>query len=920
MKSNRIGYRLLVSFAISVATGYAQELVASCPASTVGPGTSVTAEFSVSGFEGTATAWVLDSAPPGFTLSSGGNEASVSGTAPTTPGTYTITVEFDYFVQSELARRRHVTVGPPLLTGSCSFTVPPPTPPPPPVPSLVITGTCPANAMSPGSVINIPLTVSGGSGNYSWSIDSTSGFSLSSTTGSTVYIQGTVGTASTVFTVTVVDTGEKASPAAFTCPIKVTPAALSITGTCPAGAIAAGSPVSIPLGAAGGSGNYSWTISSSNSGLTLSSTTGNSVAVQGTAPGAGQYSFSVTVTDVATGATAAFRCALTVSVALQITGTCPTSPIVTGTSFSIPLSVSGGSGTYTWTVTGPFSASAMSGSSISISGTPTTTGSFPISVTVNDSSGTLPGTFQCTIQAVSPLAITGPPCPVGGVIQGQAFSIPLSVTGGSGNYAWSINGPAFALLSQNSGASNAITGIAPAAGSYPFSITVADTSNSALTTTYTCALQVALPLTLLTQTLPNAVVGQAYPSTQLSVSGGAPPLSFKVTSGNLPPGLQLGSSSGSITGTATQTGTFPLTVTVTDSAGESSSQSYQILAVSQLIDTTVCPLPTGRELQSYNAPLTATGGTGQYTFSISNSTLLPPGLVLNNNVIVGSPEGPSSTTLSIQVSSGTQTAQPLSCQLTVLGRQPAVTVNGFFVNTGSALLTSSVSLDAPAQQDITGIATLSFTPNVPNSAINDNPQVQFCGGNTGDPLCSSAQQNSSGLLRILPFTIPAGSQSVDLSPVQESNVAGTIQIALSDLMVGGQSLTAPPLQFTIPQTVPTIVSGPQAAITGNILQITSTVSSSTCELTSATAVFHASQGSELEGAGNGSLTSTINLSSLFANFTPFAVSSTHPTGGCAFTLTLPFTITGSPSAVASVDLILNNTVGAAPTATIGLQP
>jgi len=62
--------------------------------------------------------------------------------------------------------------------------------------------------MSPGTAINIPLTVSGGSGQYSWKIDSSSGFTLSSTTGSTVYVQGTVGSVSTVFTVTVIDTGE----------------------------------------------------------------------------------------------------------------------------------------------------------------------------------------------------------------------------------------------------------------------------------------------------------------------------------------------------------------------------------------------------------------------------------------------------------------------------------------------------------------------------------------------------------------------------------------------------------------------------------------------------------------------------------------------------------------------------------------
>jgi hypothetical protein len=405
----------------------------------------------------------------------------------------------------------------------------------------------------------------------------------------------------------------------------------------------------------------------------------------------------------------------------------------------------------------------------------------------------------------------------------------------------------------------------------------------------------------------------------LSVTGGLPPLAFQVSAGNLPPGIQLDSSSGKLSGTPTQIGTFAFTITVTDTAKQTSTQNYQIQVVTQLTNTTVCPLPTGHELQSYNAPLTATGGTGQYTFSIVGSTLLPPGLVLDQNAITGSPQGPSDTTLSLQITSGSQTTQPFSCQLVVLGRPPVVTVNGFFVNTGSPLLTASVSLDAPVQQDVTGVATLTFTPDVPNTAVKDNPQVQFCGGNAGDPLCSGAQKDSSGLLRILPFTIPAGTQSVNLSPALQSNVAGTIQITLTNLTMGGQTLTATPLTFIIPRAVPSILANPQASFNGDTFQIVVKVSSSTCELSSATAVFHATAGSDLEGGGS-TLTSLIDLTGLFKTFTPFAVDATHPTGGCAFTLTLPFTVTGDHSAIASVDLILKNAAGSTPPSTIGLQP
>src|SRR5262249_16856486 len=129
-----------------------------------------------------------------------------------------------------------------------------------------------------------------------------------------------------------------------------------------------------------------------------------------------------------------------------------------------------------------------------------------------------------------------------------------------------------------------------------------------------------------------------------------------------------------------------------------------------------------------------------------------------------------STPLTLTVTSGTQ-SQTFTCAIAVLGRKPTVTVNGFFTNAGSPLVTASIALDAPVQENVSGTAVLSFTPNVPNSAVTDNPQVQFCGGNPSDPLCGSAQKNSAGLLRLISFTVPAGTQSINLSPLATSNVA-----------------------------------------------------------------------------------------------------------------------------------------------------
>jgi hypothetical protein len=146
-----------------------------------------------------------------------------------------------------------------------------------------------------------------------------------------------------------------------------------------------------------------------------------------------------------------------------------------------------------------------------------------------------------------------------------------------------------------------------------------------------------------------------------------------------------------------------------------------------------------------------------------------------------------------------------------------------------------------------------------------------------------------------------------------SNVAGAIQIAPTNLTVGPQSITAAPLRLTIPRTAPVILAS-QASLSGQSLTIALKVVSSTCELASVTVAFTAASGSQLEGTSD-----TIDLSGVFRSFTPSAVDSTHTLGGCAFALTLPFSISGDPRAVSTVALTLANAVGTTSSAALTVQ-
>jgi uncharacterized protein (TIGR03437 family) len=82
------------------------------------------------------------------------------------------------------------------------------------------------------------------------------------------------------------------------------------------------------------------------------------------------------------------------------------------------------------------------------------------------------------------------------------------------------------------------------------------------------------PLTITTPSpLPTGIAGMFY-SASVNAMGGTPPYRWGLSSGNLPPGLSLDSSTGAVSGAPTGTGSFNFTVRVTDSTGSASAKSF----------------------------------------------------------------------------------------------------------------------------------------------------------------------------------------------------------------------------------------------------------------------------------------------------------------------------------------------------------
>jgi hypothetical protein len=163
----------------------------------------------------------------------------------------------------------------------------------------------------------------------------------------------------------------------------------------------------------------------------------------------------------------------------------------------------------------------------------------------------------------APIVISPATLPQGEV--GLVYTSTITASGGLAPYTFTVSTgslPAGVSLSASTGA---LSGTPTTSGSVTFTVKVADSETIPLTATQSYTVNILAALAITNTSLPAANLGVAYSAT-LTASGGQSPYTFAVTTGSLPTGLTLNSTTGAISGTPTAAGTFAFTVTVTDSA------------------------------------------------------------------------------------------------------------------------------------------------------------------------------------------------------------------------------------------------------------------------------------------------------------------------------------------------------------------
>lgn len=331
---------------------------------------------------------------------------------------------------------------------------------------------------------------------------------------------------------------------------------------------------------------------------------GTTQTVTGLTPGTA-YTFTVAAQNLAgTGPSSAPSSPVTPNAAPSLNF--PAAPAgEVGATYNWQLNVVSGTAPFAWSV----SAGALPGglslhpSTGLVSGTPTTAGTFAITVQVIDASGQI-ATRPATIGIAALPTLTFNPAP--GEV-GVAFSQQPVVAGGTAPFVWSISAgslPSGVVLNTASGL---VSGTPGNAGTFTVTVVAKDAMNQSASKTVGIVI-VARPV-FTTEPVPTGQVGVAYSAT-LGVVGGALPLLWSITAGTLPAGLTVNRDSGVVSGTPGTVGSSTFSIEVVDANGVTAVRNVTIaVGPGPLVIT-----------RSANVSTTVAGGNVAFTISITNTS------------------------------------------------------------------------------------------------------------------------------------------------------------------------------------------------------------------------------------------------------------------------------------------------------------
>jgi uncharacterized protein (TIGR03437 family) len=705
--------------------------------------------------------------PPGMSVSTSG---VLSGT-PTATGTYQFTIAGTDGVQAVQQSETIVVYGPLSITTSA-----------------LGSGTM-GSAYGP-----VQLTSSGGSGSVMWS-----GGGAGLTVSAAGVVSGTLsGTGSVSVTATDTVTSQVAM---MTYPITAIPPQLIFSANL-IQEVAVGAQIAGSLTASGGTPPYTFSATNAPMGLVVNSANG---AITGSISSPGMYQITLGVSDSGAQSKSSLVTLLVFGVS-----TLSAPNATAGTKYTTTLLAAGNSGTTTWKATGGLPPGLTLSSAGVLSGTPLTGGSYSIAVTITDGVLTVNGTVSISVTGTTPLAVPSSTTLTSGQVT-IGYNSSLVASGGTPQYTWVITGgvlPGGLTLSPG----GSITGTPNTPGTYSFTAQVTDSGGNVASGSFTIVVSPA-PLRLVSvNTLPNGVVGSAYPLQVFTATGGTAPYTFSISAGSLPAGLSF--SAGQISGSPTTQGLSNFTILLTDSTGATVS-----LPLSIQVDAIPADLILSDTFLNFNITTGSTSTPPADNVTVRSSAV---GTILNYTYSVT----PSVSWLS--VTGGTNTPGSLSVSLTQSALSLASSSTAYSTSLiiscaapsscagRSQTVTVNVNVTAPAAVLSLSTGLLSYTSTTANPSPVSMPlSVQNSGGGalniasvttgnswvtvTGAPTVVSAGTPVQMTVTVNPTGLPAGYNSSSVT-VKSSAGSVTVPIALNISANTTVSLQAASAQFSMPQS------------------------------------------------------------------------------------------------------------------------
>ena len=306
---------------------------------------------------------------------------------------------------------------------------------------------------------------------------------------------------------------------------------------------------------------------------------------------------------------------------------------IVGAPYIAQLAATGGDAPYTWGAVG-LPAGLSIDAAGTITGVPTAAGSAMVEFAVTDS-GPFTITRNLTLDIALPpaLALAGnPPA----AFTGMSYSCILAATGGVQPYTFTVAAGALPTGLTLDPSTGEISGVASAAGDWPFTARVTDLPGSQAQ--LVCSIRVHEGVSVMgPANLPVAYDGQPYYA-RVDASGGLPPYQWALT--GAPSWLTvatIGDGWLELTSSAAGTGTVSMNAQVPDAAGGVAATVLS-LGVQSAPTSTSGPslvvttgLPRARVGEYFDQVLKASGGIPVYWWSITGN--LPEGLYIDTGAV-----------------------------------------------------------------------------------------------------------------------------------------------------------------------------------------------------------------------------------------------------------------------------------------------